>query len=226
MMMSSRRDGVARRSRSPSSPGGRGRTPADRAASTPSPPVGVLSRGRSATVGRTAAEDRHAARARAARRPRGAGRAGTRSTTASRRWSRVRRGTSSSPRRGAARRVIRLPSSASCAWRSIESRSPRSSPLARRSAMMRWTSSSRRRIARQDGHCAGVGSQYGSRRKLESRAPKSSARMRAASADVVGIAGDVGIEERLADDGLGQRHHLPVHLDDAAVLPAGQWRPA
>ena len=62
----------------------------------------------------------------------------------------------------------------------------------------------------------------GGRSTLPSRAPKSSMRTFRRGADRVGLVGDVGVEERLGDDGLGQRHHLGVNVEDVRRPPAGQ----
>ncbi len=112
------------------------------------------------------------------------------------------------------RRSSGVPSSASCACSSIESRSPRSSPLARRvgdDAVDDPVEAADRPARAEVG-----------RGRHPVREPTQQAR--SADAEVVrsgppaawlascGVAGDVGVEERLGHDGLGQRHHLRAHV--------------
>ncbi len=118
--------------------------------------------------------------------------------------------------------VIRRPLSSSWARSSIESKSPRSSPLFLRSAITARRIRSNRRIARSTRMFIGVGIQCGRLTRLAVLHDEGLHERIHRRAHLGGIAADLRVEKRLGDDLERQPHHVILRVANLPVGPAAK----
>ena len=115
--------------------------------------------------------------------------------------------------------LMRRPLSSSWACSSIDSKSPRSSPLLRRAAMTALRMRSSRPMARSTRRFRGVGIQCGAVIRLAGPCDERAHQGFHGFARLGRVAADLGVEQRLGHDLQGQVHHVGLGVADLAVAP-------